>query len=180
MGKDKSQMTFQDLMKKSKSPADNDDFEAGPSGAGDGRQDFYAGSGQNIVGNRGEDPLVSSIINQARITSERRNMPVEDLGTSEKIFVGKPRTLYGGPTEESKEEQIKKGDKPVIKVLLVFWSDGFSIVSPKKTIFYNSGTIPFTCFRGCKGTKNFKKCPSRNCPSEGTGFRSGNRRRFAD
>ena len=139
MSNDKGQMTFQDLMKKNKKTTDFAEDEAEPSDIGNRVQDFYAGSGQNIVGSGGEDPLISSIINQARTTSERRNMPIENRESLEKVFTGKPRTLYGSSVEETKEGKTQKEHKPVLKVLLVFWSDGFSIVSPKKTIFYKSG-----------------------------------------
>jgi hypothetical protein len=136
MGEDKKQMSFQDLMKKSNSQVENEE-EAGPSSDINRPQNFYAGSGQNIVGG-GEDHMISSIINQARSTAERRNMTSTAQGSSERSFVGKPRTLYG--TEEEFTENAPKGEKSVLKVLLIFWSDGFSIVSPKKTIFYSSGT----------------------------------------
>jgi hypothetical protein len=137
MGEDKKQMSFQDLMKKSNSPVENEE-EAGPSSNSNKPQNFYAGSGQNIIGGGGEDHMISSIINQARSTAERRNIASASQDNTERSFVGKPRTLYG--TEEEFIENAPKGEKSVLKVLLIFWSDGFSIVSPKKTIFYPSGT----------------------------------------
>lgn len=113
------QMSFRDLMKQQKA---SDDEEEGSSNQ---RQDFYAGSGQNIVGsgnnNDNNDGLVSSILDQAR-----QNAKSQQEQPTSSAFTGKPRTLFDNGTSNTEEPVERK----VTKVVLVFWSNGFS-VSPE-------------------------------------------------
>lgn len=133
----KQQITFQDFIKNSKKNDHSEEEDEIDSK----RQNFYAGSGQNIVGSgdRNEN-LVASILNTARTNAEQKKQASEEKGT----FIGKSRTLFD-EEEESEKSIINNGkDKEkgeITKMFLVFWKDGFSIMSPKKTIFYPSGDV---------------------------------------
>ena len=114
---EKKQMSFRDLVNKEGSDGDDEQKQ---------QQNFYAGSGQNIMGggNGASNDLVSSILNKARQNARGQEAGQQQASTS---FAGKPRTLYGGP-EASEESSTRPSSPPkLVKILLVFWSNGFSV-----------------------------------------------------
>lgn len=111
-------MNFRDLMKRE----DDNDGDDKP-------QNFYAGSGQNIQdGASSSNDLVSSILNKAKLNA--RKQQDEERKASGSTFTGKPRTLDGNAEVEDNNFVESEEKMKVTKVLLVFWSNGFS-VSPE-------------------------------------------------